>query len=136
MMIPLPFFQPMDALPGLELNDLMEYLFTFFLCSIRLSAFLISSPFLGSRSIPLNVKIVFYIFFLFWLFIWYSTHRRNISKPCNNNYHRSTYWTRVWFNSYNLVFSCCFSWRENCVHNRLRFFPNDWSWNWGTNASN
>ena len=51
MMIPLPFFQPMDALPGLELNDLMEYLFTFFLCSIRLSAFLISSPFLGSRSI-------------------------------------------------------------------------------------
>ena len=23
-MIPLPFFQPMDALPGLELNDLMD----------------------------------------------------------------------------------------------------------------
>ena len=39
MMIPLPFFQPMDALPGLELNDLMDYLFKFFLCSIRLSAF-------------------------------------------------------------------------------------------------
>ena len=72
MMIPLPFFQPMDALPGLELNDLMEYLFTFFLCSIRLSAFLISSPFLGSRSIPLNVKIVFSIVISFFYFGYLS----------------------------------------------------------------
>ena len=31
MMIPLPFFQPMDARAGLELNDLMDYLFIFFL---------------------------------------------------------------------------------------------------------
>ena len=72
MMIPLPFFQPIDSLPGLELNDLMDYLFTFFLCSIRLSAFLISSPFLGSRSIPLNVKIVFSIVISFFYFGYLS----------------------------------------------------------------
>ncbi len=59
MFIPLPFYNPMDALPGIELNSLLEYLFKFFLCSIRLSAFLISSPFLGSRVIPINVKIIF-----------------------------------------------------------------------------
>ncbi len=77
MMIPLPFFQPMDALPGLELNDLMDYLFTFFLCSIRLSAFLISSPFLGSRSIPLNVKIVFSIVISFFYFGYLSDIQLN-----------------------------------------------------------
>ena len=32
MFIPLPFYSPMDALPGLELNSLIEYLFKFFLC--------------------------------------------------------------------------------------------------------
>ena len=60
MTIPLPFFQPMDALPGLQLNDLMDYLFTFFLCSIRLSAFLISSgPFLGAAlAIGLIIGII------------------------------------------------------------------------------
>ena len=80
MMIPLPFFQPMDALPGLELNDLMEYLFTFFLCSIRLSAFLISSPFLGSRSIPLNVKIVFSIVISFFYFGYISDTEISINE--------------------------------------------------------
>ena len=48
MFIPLPFFSPMDAVPGLEINTLLDYIFKFFLSSIRLSAFLISSPFLGS----------------------------------------------------------------------------------------
>ena len=59
MFIPLPFYTPMDALPGLEINSLIDYLFKFFFSSIRLSAFLISSPFLGSKNIPLNVKILF-----------------------------------------------------------------------------
>ena len=27
MFIPLPFYSPMDSLPGVELNDLMDYLF-------------------------------------------------------------------------------------------------------------
>ena len=68
MFIPLPFYNPMDNLPGLELNSLIEYLFSFFLCSIRLTAFLISSPFLGSRNIPLNVKIVFSMVISFYYF--------------------------------------------------------------------
>ena len=72
MLIPLPFYQPMDALPGLDLNLLLDYLFKFFLCSVRLSAFLISSPFLGSRSIPLNVKIVFSLVISFFYFGYLS----------------------------------------------------------------
>ena len=62
----------MDALPGLDLNLLLDYLFKFFLCSVRLSAFLISSPFLGSRSIPLNVKIVFSLVISFFYFGYLS----------------------------------------------------------------
>ena len=62
----------MVALPGLDLNLLLDYLFKFFLCSVRLSAFLISSPFLGSRSIPLNVKIVFSLVISFFYFGYLS----------------------------------------------------------------
>ena len=72
MFIPLPFFSPMDPLPGLELNSLLEYLFKFFLCSVRLSAFFISSPFLGSRIIPLNIKIVFSLIISFFYFGYLS----------------------------------------------------------------
>ena len=72
MFIPLPFYSPMDALPGLELNSLIEYLFKFFLCSIRLSAFFISSPFFGSRVIPLNVKIIFSLVISFFYFGYLS----------------------------------------------------------------
>ena len=72
MFIPLPFFSPMDPLPGIELNDLMDYLFIFFLSSIRLSSFLISSPFLGSKNIPLNVKIVFSMVISFFYFGYIS----------------------------------------------------------------
>ena len=72
MFIPLPFYQPMDVLPGLDLNLLLDYLFKFFLCPVRLSAFLISSPFLGSRSIPLNVKIVFSLVISFFYFGYLS----------------------------------------------------------------
>ena len=69
MFIPLPFFSPMDPLPGIELNELMDYLFLFFLSSIRLSSFLISSPFLGSKNIPLNVKIVFSMVISFFILV-------------------------------------------------------------------
>lgn len=58
MDIPLPYYAPLDALPGLELNEIIQYLFLFFLSSIRLSAFLLSSPFLGSRNVPTQAKIV------------------------------------------------------------------------------
>ena len=72
MFIPLPFFSPMDAVPGLEINTLLDYIFKLFLSSIRLSAFLISSPFLGSRNIPLNVKIVFSMVISFFYFGYVS----------------------------------------------------------------
>ena len=49
MFIPLPFFSPMDPLPGIELNDINGLSIYLFLSSIRLSSFLISSPFLGSK---------------------------------------------------------------------------------------
>ena len=66
--IPLPFYQPMDNLPGLELNMIVEYLLLFFVLSIRLASFLISSPFLGSRNIPLHAKIVFSMVLSFYYF--------------------------------------------------------------------
>lgn len=68
MDIPLPFNAPLDGFPGLELNSIIEYLFIFFLSSIRLSAFLISSPFLGSRNIPVQAKIVFAMIISFFHF--------------------------------------------------------------------
>ena len=44
-----------------------------FLSSVRLSAFLISSPFLGSRNIPLNVKIVFSMVISFFILVIFLT---------------------------------------------------------------
>lgn len=72
MDIPLPFYAPLDPLPGLELNNLMEYLFLFFISSIRLSSFLLSSPFLGSRNVPIQAKIVFAMVLSFFNFGYIS----------------------------------------------------------------
>jgi len=80
MFIPLPFYSPMDAVPGLEINTLLDYLFKFFLSSVRLSAFLISSPFLGSRNIPLNVKIVFSMVISFFYFGYISDTEITINE--------------------------------------------------------
>ena len=66
--IPLPFYEPFNKLPGLELNQLIDFLLIFILSSIRLSSFLISSPFLGSRNIPLHAKIVFSMILSFFFF--------------------------------------------------------------------
>ena len=49
MFIPLPFYNPMDALPGLELNSVLEYLFKFFLCSIGSQHFLFQALFLDQE---------------------------------------------------------------------------------------
>ena len=77
MQIPLPFYAPLDSLPGLQLNELIEYLFIFFLSSIRLSSFLLSSPFLGSRNIPLSAKIVFSMVLSFFNFGYVSDFEIN-----------------------------------------------------------
>ena len=79
MNIPLPFYAPLDALPGLELNTLIDYLFLFFLSSIRLSSFLLSSPFLGSRNTPLQAKIVFAMVLSFFNFGFVSQTQLDVS---------------------------------------------------------
>ena len=127
MFIPLPFYSPMDALPGLELNSLIEYLFKFFLCSIRLSAFFISSPFFGSRVIPLNVKIIFSLVISFFYFGYLSDIQiseqilDNLSY-CSNC--RSFDWIIIRFNTNNMVCGSKFGWRENSSYYWVRFFPN------------
>ena len=47
-----------SGIPGLSLQNMIEPLSVFFLSSIRIGAFLISSPFFGAQSIPLQVRII------------------------------------------------------------------------------
>ena len=47
-----------DIIPGLGLQKIMELLLAFFLTSIRLSAFIIASPFFSARFIMLRVRII------------------------------------------------------------------------------
>ncbi|MDA8611035.1 flagellar biosynthetic protein FliR [Alphaproteobacteria bacterium] len=46
------------ALPGLDLQFVMELLAGLFLASLRIGAFLISSPFFGGSAVPLQVRII------------------------------------------------------------------------------
>ena len=87
MDIPLPFYKPMDGLPGIELSELIDYLFLFFLSSIRLSAFLISSPFLGSRTVPLQAKIVFAMIISFFYYFLGLKQVRRVVEDCMKNTH-------------------------------------------------
>ena len=45
-------------IPGVDLNELMQFSIEFFLLSLRLGAFFLSSPIFGARSIPTQVRIV------------------------------------------------------------------------------
>lgn len=56
--LPLSSMGGVGALPGLNLNFLMELLAGFFLVSLRIGAFLIASPFFGGSSTPLQVRII------------------------------------------------------------------------------
>ena len=47
-----------SGIPGLSLQNVVEQLSVYFLSSIRIGAFLISSPFFGAQSIPLQVRII------------------------------------------------------------------------------
>ena len=46
------------ALPGLDLQFVMELLAGLFLASLRIGAFLIASPFFGGSTVPLQVRII------------------------------------------------------------------------------
>ena len=58
MFLPLTELETLGGLPGIELGDIMEMLSVYFLASLRIGAFLVSAPLLGSRSIPIQVRIV------------------------------------------------------------------------------
>jgi flagellar biosynthetic protein FliR len=53
--------QNVASFPGLDLQSISLYLIMLFISSLRVGAFLIASPFFGSRMVPLPVRIVFSI---------------------------------------------------------------------------
>jgi len=53
--------QGLEGISGLDLQTLPLYLLFLMLASLRVGAFLVASPFFGSRMIPLTVRIVFSI---------------------------------------------------------------------------
>src|SRR6056300_936176 len=53
--------QNLASFPGLDLQSISLYLMMLFISSLRVGAFLIASPFFGSRMVPLPVRIVFSI---------------------------------------------------------------------------
>ena len=53
--------QDLIGLPGTSLQSISVYLLLLMLSSLRIGAFLVASPFFGSRMIPLTVRIVFSI---------------------------------------------------------------------------
>ena len=53
--------QALEGLSGISLQSLPIYLLLLMISSLRIGAFLVASPFFGSRMIPLTVRIVFSI---------------------------------------------------------------------------
>ena len=66
--------EPLINYPGISLQSLPLYFLLLLICSLRIGAFLISSPFFGSRMVPLPVRIVF----SFGIGLWVLA---NISLP-------------------------------------------------------
>ena len=53
--------QALEGLSGISLQSLPIYLLLLMISSLRIGAFLVASPFFGSRMIPLTVRLVFAI---------------------------------------------------------------------------
>src|SRR6056300_1687658 len=51
--------QEVQGISGLGLQALYSQILLLFVCSLRVGAFLVASPFFGSRMIPLQIRIVF-----------------------------------------------------------------------------
>ena len=49
--------QNLALFPGLDLQSISLYLIMLFISSLRVGAFLIASPFFGSRMVPLPVRM-------------------------------------------------------------------------------
>jgi flagellar biosynthetic protein FliR len=63
--------QSMTGLPGLELQGLITLILQFFVAMLRIGAFLISSPLLGARWVPLQVRLTMSV--MLTLIIWQYT---------------------------------------------------------------
>ena len=63
--------QTIMGLPGLELQGLITLILQFFVAMLRIGAFLISSPLLGARWIPLQVRLIISV--MLTLIIWQYT---------------------------------------------------------------
>ena len=59
--------QELINFPGINIQSLSQYILLLMLSTLRIGSFLLSSPFFGSRMIPLPVRIVF----SFSLGIWF-----------------------------------------------------------------
>ena len=63
----LPIINELEALPGLELQELFTFLILLLIASLRVGAFLVSAPFFGGRMVPLQIRIVFSFCLGFWI---------------------------------------------------------------------
>jgi len=63
--------QTITGLPGLELQGLITLALQFFVTMLRIGAFLISSPLLGARWIPLQVRLTISV--MLTMIIWQYT---------------------------------------------------------------
>ena len=69
--------QALDGLSGISLQSLPIYLLLLMISSLRMGAFLVASPFFGSRMIPLTVRIVFAVALGIGLVSYLKFHRLN-----------------------------------------------------------
>ncbi|MBT7447503.1 flagellar biosynthetic protein FliR [Alphaproteobacteria bacterium] len=58
MNLPLTELQGMGALPGLDMQFVMQNLAQLFLASLRIGSFLLAAPFFGGSFVPLQVRII------------------------------------------------------------------------------
>ena len=63
----LPIINELEALPGLELQELFTFFILLLVASLRVGAFLVSAPFFGGRMVPLQIRIVFSFCLGFWI---------------------------------------------------------------------
>ncbi len=57
--IPYAVSQGLKGFPGLELQEITQFLSKFLICSLRIGAFIIAAPFFGGASVPLHIRIIF-----------------------------------------------------------------------------
>ena len=63
--------QTMTALPGLDLQGLITVMLQYFVSMLRIGAFLISSPLMGARWVPLQVRLTMSV--MLTMIIWQYT---------------------------------------------------------------